>query len=119
MVLPEEKRVIHVTGLVNKADQFELPRNQDVRVLDAIAMAGGVSSPVADKAFVIRRLPDMPEPVVVQVSIAKAKRNGNENLHLAPGDLVSVETTVATAFVDTARNLFRMTLGVGSNLATF
>jgi len=119
MVLPQEKRFIHVTGLVHKADQFELPRDQDVRLLDAVAMAGGVSSPVADKAFVIRRLPDMPEPAMIQVSLRKAKRDGNENLRLAPGDLVSVETTVATAVVDTATNLFRMTLGVGSNLATF
>jgi len=119
MVLPDEKRFIHVTGLVIKPDQFEIPKHQDVRVLDAIAMAGGVSSPVADKAFIIRRLPDMSEPVVVQVSLHGAKRNGKENLRLAPGDLVSVETTAATAVVDTVKNLFRMSLGIGSNLVTF
>jgi polysaccharide export outer membrane protein len=119
MVLPDEKRFIHVTGLVIKPDQFELPKHQDVRVLDAIAMAGGVSSPVADKAFVIRRLPNMLEPAVIQVSLQQAKRNGNENLRLAPGDLVSVETTAATAVVDTVRNLFRMSVGLGSNLTIF
>ena len=119
MVLPEEKRLIHVTGLVIKADQFEIPKHQDVRVLDAIAMAGGVSSPVADKAFVIRRLPNMSEPTVIQVSLSQAKRNGRENLRLAPGDLVSVEATAATAVVDTVNNLFRMSLGVGGNLVTF
>ncbi len=119
MVLPEEKRLIHVTGLVIKADQFEIPKHQDVRVLDAIAMAGGVSSPVADKAFVIRRLSNMSEPTVIQVSLSQAKRNGRENLRLAPGDLVSVEATAATAVVDTVNNLFRMSLGVGGNLVTF
>jgi polysaccharide export outer membrane protein len=119
MVLPEEKRLIHVTGLVLKPDQFEIPKHQDVRVLDAIAMAGGVSSPVADKAFVIRRLPNMTEPAVIQVSLHQAKLNGNENLRLAPGDLVSVETTAATAMVDTVRNLFRMSLGLGGNLTFF
>jgi polysaccharide export outer membrane protein len=119
MVLPDEKRFIHVTGLVLKADRFEIPKHQDIRVLDAIAMAGGVTSPVADKAFVIRQLPNMPEPVVIQVSIRQAKRDGNENLRLAPGDLVSVESTAATAFVDTVNNLFRLSLGLGGNLVTF
>ena len=119
MVLPDDPRFIHVTGLVLKPDQFELPKYQDVRVLDAIAMAGGVSSPVADKAFVIRRLPNMAEPAVIQVSIRKAKRDGNENLRLAPGDLVSVETTAATALVDTVKSLFRMSLGLGGNLVAF
>jgi polysaccharide export outer membrane protein len=119
MVLPEEERFIHVSGLVRKADRFELPRNQEVRLLDAIAMAGGVSSPVADKALIIRRMPNMSESATIQVSIGKAKRDGNENLRLAAGDMVSVETTAATAFVDTATNLFRMTLGIGGNLATF
>jgi polysaccharide export outer membrane protein len=119
MVLPEEKQYIHVTGLVMKADQFEIPKHQDVRLLDAIAMAGGVSSPVADKAYVIRRLPDMSQPAVIQVRLQQAKRNGAENLRLAPGDLVTVETTAATVFVDTVRNIFRMSLGVGGNLVTF
>lgn len=119
MVLPQEKRYFHVTGLVHKPDQFELLREQDVTVLDAIAMAGGTSSPVADKVYVIRRLPDMPEPAVIKVSLASAKRKGAENLRLAPGDLVSVETTIATTTVDTVTNLFRMTFGFGGNLVTF
>jgi polysaccharide export outer membrane protein len=119
MVLPEEKQFIHVTGLVMKADQFEMPKHQDVRLLDAIALAGGVSSPVADKAYVIRRLPNMSQPAVIQVSLQQAKRNGADNLRLAAGDLVSVETTVATMFVDTVSNIFRMSLGVGGNLVTF
>jgi hypothetical protein len=64
-------------------------------------------------------MPNMSESATIQVSIGKAKRDGNENLRLAAGDMVSVETTAATAFVDTATNLFRMTLGIGGNLATF
>jgi polysaccharide export outer membrane protein len=61
----------------------------------------------------------MPEPAVIQVSMGSAKRDGNENLRLAPGDLVSVERTPATAVVDTINNLFRMSLGVGGNVVTF
>jgi polysaccharide export outer membrane protein len=116
MVLPEEKSVIHVTGLVRKPDQFAVPKDEDVHVLDAIAMAGGTTSPVADKVFVIRQLPDMQEPVVIKVSIASAKRNGNENLRLASGDLVSVESTVSTLMLESVSKFFRMAIGVNGRL---
>jgi polysaccharide biosynthesis/export protein len=119
MVLPDDKRLIHVTGLVRKPDQFEMPRNHDITVLDAIALAGGTSSLLADKVYVIRQLPDMPKPAVIEVSLAKAKRDGNENLRLAPGDLVSVEQTLATTVFDTATNFFRVAIGLSGNLATF
>lgn len=119
MVLPEKKRVIHVTGLVEKPDRFEVSPKLDVRVLDAITMAGGISSPLADKVFVIRQLPEMAEPVVIRVSIAKAKRDGRENLRLTSGDLVSVESTPATMLFDTASTLFRTTIGIGGNFAAF
>jgi polysaccharide biosynthesis/export protein len=119
MVLPEKERAIHVSGLVNRADQFEIPKNQDLYVLDAIAMAGGVKSPVADKVIIIRRFENMTAPVVIEVSIAKAKKDGAENLRLAAGDMVSVEATVLTNTVDTITTFFRMSLGIGGNFATF
>lgn len=119
MVLPHEKQFIHVTGLVKLPNQFELPRHQNVTVMDAIALAGGVSSPVADKVFVIRRLPNQAEPAVIELSIREAKQNGNENLRLAPGDLVSVERTMATMCVDTMMSLFRVGVNVGGNLVAF
>jgi polysaccharide export outer membrane protein len=119
MVLPQEKQFIHVTGLVRLPNQFELTRHQDVTVMDAIALAGGVSSPVADKVFVIRRLPDMKEPAVIELSIREAKADGKENLRLAPGDLVSVERTVSTVVVDSAMSVFRVGLSVGGNLVAF
>jgi polysaccharide export outer membrane protein len=119
MVLAEDKRVIHVTGLVRKPDQFELDRNKDIRVLDAIAMAGGTTSVVADKVYVIRKFPNMTQPAVIDVSIARAKQNGNENLLLAAGDLVSVETTAATMMVDTVTKFIRLAIGVNGNWAAF
>lgn len=119
MVLPEEKRVIHVSGLVRKPNQFEIPPDQDVRVLDALAMAGGASSTVADKVLVIRQVPNQPEPAVIQVSIGEAKKNGRENLVLSPGDLVSVENTISTATVDTLQKFMRVSLGISSRLITF
>jgi len=119
VVRPQEKRLVHVTGLVNTPNQFELPPDQDVRVLDAVALAGGVKSPVADKILVIRQLEGMSEPAVIQVSISKAKKDGNENLRLAAGDLVSVESTVLTNTVDTLSMFFRVGLSLGGNVVAF
>ncbi|MGI9457950.1 MAG: SLBB domain-containing protein, partial [Aeoliella sp.] len=119
MVHPADKRVIHVAGLVRQPNQFEMPKDQALHVLDAIAMAGGKSSPVADKVYVIRRIDEKAEPKLIQLSLSKAKTDGVENLRLAPGDMVSVEATIVTGVVDTLSNVFRITAGVGGNLLSF
>lgn len=119
MVQPREKRLIHVTGLVHNPNQFELTRDKDIRVLDAIAMAGGTTSVVADKVFVIRQLPNMQAPAVIKISMATAKRNGEENVRLAAGDLVSVENTPETMMVDTVSKFFRVALGLNGTMAAF
>lgn len=119
MIHTQAKRVVHVSGLVRQPKQIELPHNQDLHVLDAIAMAGDKSSPVADKVYVIRRLDETSEPKVIQLSIAEAKVNGKENLRLAPGDMVSVEATIMTGVVDTLSSIFRITAGVGGNVLSF
>lgn len=118
-VLPQEKRLVHVTGLVRRPDQFELARDKDIRVLDAIAMAGGTTSAVADKVYVIRKLRNMTDPTVIEVSIARAKHSGDENLRLAEGDLVSVEETMTTMTVDTISKFFRVALGLNGSVAAF
>ncbi|MEM9186054.1 MAG: SLBB domain-containing protein [Planctomycetota bacterium] len=112
MVTPRKQRVVHVTGLVHKPDQFELPVDQDVHLLDALAMAGGRTSPLADKVFVVRQRADGGQPAMIEASVAKAKRNGAENLILAPGDLVSVESTAATTAADIFQSFFRVSLGL-------
>jgi polysaccharide export outer membrane protein len=119
MVQPREKRYIHVTGLVARPNQFELTHDRDIHVLDAIAMAGGATSVVADKVFVIRQLPNMPAPAVIKISIGVAKRDGDENMRLAAGDLVSVESTPATMMVDTMGKFFRIALGLNGTMAAF
>jgi polysaccharide export outer membrane protein len=119
MVPPRDKEMIYVTGLVTKAGQFELPHNQEVRLLDAVAMGGGVSSPVADKVLVIRRVPGRPEPVPIQASLRGAKINGRENLVLGAGDVVSVEQTPATATVEALMRLLRLTMNVTGRTTAF
>jgi len=119
MVPQRKKEVFHVAGLVNKPGQFELPQDQDVHLLDALAMAGGKSSPVGDKVFVIRRVEGRPEPIVIQASIAVAKRNGAENLRLAAGDTITIEQTPATAVVDTLSKLIRFSVGLAGRTTVF
>jgi polysaccharide export outer membrane protein len=57
---------------------------------------------------VIRHAPDQPEPLVIQVSVRAAKTDGQENLPLAPGDVVSVEQTPATVMVDVLKSFVRL-----------
>lgn len=119
VVRPKEQRVVHVTGLVESPSQFELMQEHDLRVLDAIAMAGGTATYIADKVLIVRQIPGRPGPVVIQVSLARAKKDGAENLILQAGDLVSVESTPATVALKTFESLFRVTMGVGGNLSLF
>ena len=51
---------VYVIGLVRKPGEFPFPPNQELRVLDALALAGGCSNPVAEDVLVIRHLPGAP-----------------------------------------------------------
>ena len=115
MVKARPKRTIHVGGLVKTPGKFELPLAEDVRLLDAIALAGGCTSVVADKVFVIRPVKGRPQPVVIQASMQRAKHDGQENLVLSEGDMVSIEQTPTTAVFDTLSRLFHLTIGVTGN----
>ncbi len=101
---------VHVIGLVQKPGEFPYPPDKQLRVLDALALAGGCSNPLAEKVLVIRHPPGEEEPVRVQVSIQAAK-NGRDNLALAPGDTVSVEQTAMTAMADVIRTFVRVSFG--------
>jgi len=74
-------RPIYVIGLVRKPGEFPYPTTQEVRVLDALALAGGASNPVAEDIMVIRQLPNQKEPVRIAVSLQGAK-NVSESLTL-------------------------------------
>ena len=112
---------LHVLGLVNKSGRYEFPIAEELRLLDAIALAGGVSSLAANKVYVIRRKPgtelepiDVKKPdrvktYIIQLSLANAKQKAEANIRLEPGDVVSVEQTPLTFMLD----LFKR---VGMNL---
>ena len=107
---------LHVMGLVRKPDRYNFPIAEDVRVTDAIALAGGTSQSVCDKIYVIRRKANGSDTAVVQVSLREAKRNSKANLRLAPGDVVSVEQTPATVVME-ALNIVRF--GISSSLPLY
>jgi polysaccharide biosynthesis/export protein len=109
-------RPVYVIGLVRKPGEFPYPTNQEIRVLDALALAGGCSNAVAEDVMVIRQLPGQPEPIRIAVSIQAAK-NGRDNLALAPGDTVTVEQSAATVAVDVVQTFFRV--AVGANVSWF
>jgi polysaccharide export outer membrane protein len=113
MVMPRPKRFIHVMGLVRKPDQFEMPQDHELRLLDAISLANGRTLEMADKVRIIRTVPTRPEPIVIDASIGEAKRNTASNIRLAPGDVVSVEETPVTFVVGTIRDFVRFGFTAG------
>jgi polysaccharide export outer membrane protein len=113
-VMKRTLRPIYVIGLVRKPGEFPYPTNQEIRVLDALALAGGVSNPVAEDVLVIRQTPGTKEPVRIAVSIQAAK-NGRDNLPLAPGDTITVEQTPLTAAVDVIQTFIRFGIGASIN----
>jgi len=86
------ERTIHVIGVINDR-VVEIPAGRNVRLLDALAMAGGptYSHWISNRIDIIRRVPDKDETIRIQASIRKAKKDDQENLLLSPGDIVSVE----------------------------
>lgn len=104
MVEKRDPAPIQVIGLVRKQGQQDYPVGRDLRLLDAVSQAGGMSSGFADKILVIRQVAGESNPAVIKVSYNKAKRSSASNLRLAPGDVVSVEYTPATVLWDTVRN---------------
>ncbi len=107
VVQERTKRSVSVIGLVQRPNNYELPTDESLRVLDAIALAGGLRVSVANQVRVIRRIPEREDPIVIEVSLRKAKLDGRENLVLTAGDIVSVEETPATFLVETIRGFLR------------
>jgi polysaccharide export outer membrane protein len=100
MVEKSDPAPVQVLGLVRAPGRYEFPIGQDLYLLDALALAGGVSNQLANKIFVIRPLANSSDPAVIEVSMRTAKRSGESNIRLAPGDVVSVEQTPATVLME-------------------
>lgn len=112
MVEKRDPKAIHVIGLVRKPGMVEFPVNKDMRLFDALALSGYTSSQVANKVFVFRDTGSKGW-VRIQCSLNRAKRDERHNVLLAPGDVVSVEHTPSTVFLE-ALQIIR--IGVSSSL---
>ncbi len=106
MVREQAPQNIQVIGLVRKPGQFEIPIGQEIRLLDAIALAGGRNLQIADQVHIIRNLEGV-EPIVIEASMREVKQGGAANLLLAAGDVVSVEETPLTFTVGTIQSFVR------------
>ncbi|MCA9197865.1 MAG: SLBB domain-containing protein [Planctomycetales bacterium] len=113
MVHAKPKKSVGVLGLVRRPNSYDYPPDESLRVLDAVAMAGGIDLNVADKIHVIRQSPDNEDPVIIKVSYRKAKSDGDENLVLMPGDTVIVEETPLTMVVGSLRSFIRFGFSSG------
>jgi protein involved in polysaccharide export with SLBB domain len=113
MVPERAKPTVYVMGLVNKPGNFEIPVDDELRLLDAVALAGGRRFEIADKVRVTRRSAQLEDPITIQASIREAQRNGAANVRLAAGDVVQVEETPATFTLDLFRNFVRLGITTG------
>lgn len=100
MVQKRDPAPVQVLGLVRSPGRYEFPIGQDLYLLDSLALAGGISNQLANKIYVIRPLANSQHPAVIEVSLRQAKRSGDHNILLGPGDVVSVEQTPATVLME-------------------
>jgi len=119
MVMRRPKHTLQVIGLVKQPGQFEMPTDQDVRLLDAVALAGGLTTELADKVLVVRNSANGREAIMISASLDDAKRQHLENLRLAPGDVISVEETPVTYISSELQKYFRFSVSAASGLAFF
>jgi polysaccharide export outer membrane protein len=115
VVVPQRlKQSVYVLGLVNRPGKIDIPPNQDLYLLDALAMAGGRSSELADKVVILRDRSPKGGAVRILASIREAKQNPDANIRLAPGDVISVEETPITMFERMLRYFLR--IGVSASV---
>lgn len=110
---------ISVIGLVRKPGQYEMPVNQPMHVLDALALAGERSNSWADKVIITRHVRGRREPVVIQTSVMQCQHDDTANIRLSPGDVVSVEQTPATVVNTVLGNIIRFSFVAGGRVAVF
>ena len=110
MVERRDPLPVNVQGLVHKPGPVNYPLGTELHLLEAVGMAGGRNNQGANKVTIIRHVAGEANPTVIATSLREAKRRGDMNLKLAPGDVVSVEQTPATVFIDTI-HLIRFAIG--------
>ncbi len=103
-------RSIRVIGVIRDS-AIEIPPGRNLRLLDALALAGGptYSHWISNRVDIIRRVPDRNKTIRIKASIRRAKAHDEANLRLAPNDIVSVEESMATFALSTLGGLNGLT----------
>ena len=114
-VQEQPARYVTVMGLTGNRS-IEMPYDRELRLLDALAQAGGprYSPWIANKLKVVRPHPQTGEAVAIRLYLGEAQRNRAANIPLAAGDVLSVEETALTFTISTIGQL----LGVGRSALT-
>ena len=99
-------RTIRIIGVIRDRE-LEIPPGRNIRLLDALALAGGptYSSWVSNRVDIIRRVPGKDETIRIRALIRQAKKHDEQNLLLAPDDIVSVEENLITFTLSTLGGL--------------
>jgi polysaccharide export outer membrane protein len=113
MVGKQPTRFVYVMGLVNEPRQVEMPPDSEMRLLDALASAGGRKFQIADEVTITRQHPRGGPSAFIKASVQDAQHDSAENLRLTPGDVVKVEETPATFIVGMAQSFIRFGFSAG------
>ncbi len=104
-------RTVRVIGVIGNKF-IDVPPGRNLRLLDALALAGGqtYSHWISNRVDVIRRIPDKNETIRIRTTIRAAKKNNTDNILLSPNDIVSVEENLATFALSTLGGLSGMSM---------
>ena len=116
MVEKRDPEVIYVQGLVKKPDRYVFPVGEDLRLLDAVSLAGGISNQLANKIYVVRKTAQGQNPTVIEVSYRAATHSADSNILLGAGDVIKVAHTPATVVME-ALNIIRF--GINGSTTVF
>lgn len=107
-----QQEFVRVMGVI-QGQSLNIPYGQSLHLLDAITLAGGqtYSNWISDRVTISRKVPGSDQTIQIKASIRKARRDSQENLVLAPDDVVNVDENIMTFTLSTVSGL----LGAGFN----
>lgn len=113
VVEPVQMPLISVLGLVQRPGNFDYPPQARYNLAQAIALAGGLQMDVDPRYATVYRL--QPNGAILRLSfrlIANGRYTEDLDLHIRPGDLITVEHTPRTRSNAFLNQVFRFNVGV-------
>jgi protein involved in polysaccharide export with SLBB domain len=86
------KYTFEVAGSVRTPDQFDLDGGSEIKISDAINLAGGILPSATDFGYIIRKNPGSIAPEYIAVEVKEAIDNpaSDKNVLLSPGDKLKI-----------------------------